>query len=135
MHRFIQYLRYRLKAKSRHGIHSPFVYALVDQCLLAGDGDLLEKRLPDFLMERGFKNITYCSVESKPAEIIGKLSEDIAVLIPGIHSDRSSTFAWNSLRNDHRISLSIDLFDFGLLINKTDFKEKQHFCLKRKLRQ
>jgi hypothetical protein len=32
-HGFIEYLRYKWKAKSRHGIHSPFVYAFVEEVI------------------------------------------------------------------------------------------------------
>ena len=32
MKRFIEIIKYTWKAKGRHGIHSPFVYDLVDQC-------------------------------------------------------------------------------------------------------
>lgn len=33
MNILIEYLKYKLKAKGRHGIHSPFVYSLVDKTL------------------------------------------------------------------------------------------------------
>ncbi len=41
IHSFIQYLQYKWKAKSRHGIHSPFVYDLIDHVLL--DKDYIKK--------------------------------------------------------------------------------------------
>ena len=34
LHSFIEYLKYQWKAKSRHGVHSPFVYDFIDQVLL-----------------------------------------------------------------------------------------------------
>jgi len=34
LHSFIEYLKYKWKAKSRHGVHSPFVYDLIDHVLL-----------------------------------------------------------------------------------------------------
>ncbi|MBA3829643.1 MAG: hypothetical protein H0X33_11950 [Taibaiella sp.] len=30
---FSQYLKYRIKAKTRHGVHSPFVYAFIEQVI------------------------------------------------------------------------------------------------------
>ena len=32
MNQALEYIKYRLKAKGRHGIHSPFVYNLLDEC-------------------------------------------------------------------------------------------------------
>jgi len=37
--------------------------------------------------------------------------------------------AWNILKKDNRVSLSIDLFSMGILFFKKDFKEKQHYKL------
>ena len=34
LHAFIEYLKYKWNAKGRHGVHSPFVYDLIDHVLL-----------------------------------------------------------------------------------------------------
>ena len=58
---------------------------------------------------------------------------DVRVLIvPGVHKTPEHTEQWNALVADERIMLTIDLFDAGLLINRADFKEKQHFVLRTK---
>jgi len=37
--------------------------------------------------------------------------------------------AWEILKKDNRVTLSIDLFSMGILFFKKDFKEKQHYKL------
>lgn len=41
----LEYIKYRWKAKGRHGIHSPFVYDFVDKCLLTPIYDQDQDRL------------------------------------------------------------------------------------------
>ncbi|MFN5909808.1 MAG: hypothetical protein ACK45H_00605, partial [Bacteroidota bacterium] len=45
MNLLFEYIKYRWKAKGRHGIHSPFIYDFVDKCQrIEFEKDILEAR-------------------------------------------------------------------------------------------
>lgn len=46
-----------------------------------------------------------------------------------IHWSPDMEQAWETMRMDPRVTISIDLFDFGLLFFRKENKEKQHFTL------
>jgi hypothetical protein len=120
LHRFTQRIIYRLKAHNRHGIHSPFVYDLVDKCLLVDTHLPVTTRLENY-----FGNPHLLQTAD-----LSTLAPDNVLLIPDIHASAENTSNWNTLRSNDRVLLSIDLFELGLLITRPEFKEKQHFVLK-----
>jgi len=130
LYTFKQRILYLRKAKNRHGIHSPFVYRLIDKCLLSGDGDLYGERLPAYF---GKENVIVLKQDPlKWREQSAALNNERVLVVPGIHKTPQHTERWNALVADERILLTIDLFDAGLLVNRNEFKEKQHFVLKTK---
>lgn len=129
LHSVTEYLKYRLIAKGRHGTHSPFVYQLVDECLLVCNGQSLEKKLIAYFNN----NILILPASTGPEQWKDAISVDRPeqiILVPGIHKTIDRTNSWILLANDPATKMSIDLFDYGLLISRIQFKEKQHFTLK-----
>jgi hypothetical protein len=122
------YLKYRIKAKGRHGIHSPFVYKLVDECLLVCNGRSLEEKLRMYFAAETLLWLDDAPLRTQVSATTG-VSNKIFV-VPGIHNSHAHTSDWNQLVADPGIKTSIDLFHFGLLVSKDEFKEKQHFILK-----
>ena len=53
MNRFFEYIKYRLNAKRRHGIHSPFMYELTDQCLRIKMDSADRKKLKEITLSYG----------------------------------------------------------------------------------
>jgi hypothetical protein len=63
-------------------------------------------------------------------EIMPFIKDDTLLIFDDIHWSPGMHKAWKTIHSDQRVRLSIDLFFFGLVFFKKDFKEKQHFTLK-----
>ena len=130
-HALAEYIRYRLKAKTRHGVHSPFVFALIENILREKSAVPFETRLGKYF--------------HAPVVIAGELPDDwetalhhihgnkTILLIPGIHTSPLHSNRWNELIASGKVKLSIDLYKTGMLFFREEFKEKQHFVLRYRL--
>lgn len=168
-HAFREYIKYRRKAKRLHGVHSPFVYAFVENVILshspaANDVDNIISPLNGNAHERLLLRIAqqynYTAIldlrhanfydllprmydmvllrQDRAGDWLATLhkfrfpiKEEGMIVAPGIHSTEDHTEAWNKLKADGAVRMSIDLYDVGLLLFSPAFKEKQHFVIKR----
>jgi predicted O-methyltransferase YrrM len=58
------------------------------------------------------------------------ISKSGMIIFDDIHWSEGMLEAWKEIKNDKQITMSIDLFYFGIVLFKDEFKEKQHFILK-----
>ncbi len=159
LYSLIAYLKYRRTAKGRHGTHSPFVYALVDEVLLAkgsnnptgifapGKAGLSQKyvsllnriasyyRYSDVVLASeasGGKHdmVLWDTKENNLDKLLPLVMEDGMIVVPNIYNTEADTTLWNTLRQNGSVRMSIDLFGVGLLLFRKEFKERQHFVLK-----
>lgn len=131
VHSIIELLKYKWKAKGRHGIHSPFVYDLVDKGL-KGAGSTEQK------IKKYFKGYQLLLINSHPAnwnsefeKYFSHATENAMIWIHNIHQTKQHTQAWIAIYKNSSVSLSMDFYDFGLLFFNKGIKEKQHFVLKK----
>lgn len=149
-HAFKQWVRYRWHAKTRHGVHSPFVYDLADNVIrnrhaleipaFANNHRLEHKYL--LLVARMMRHYDIPASDiiliteaadrwnfllEQQLTTIGK---NAVVIIEGIHKTERNTLMWNQICRMPGIPVSIDLYGIGLLFFKDEFREKQHFVLK-----
>ncbi len=58
-----------------------------------------------------------------------KSNENTIIVFDDIYWSDEMTKAWTELKNDPRVTQSIDLYQFGYVFFNKDFKEKQHWKL------
>ncbi len=146
-----EWWRYRRAAKGRHGVHSPFVYRLIEEGLKAPLSKELRQALRSAAATAhqysGAKTLYRCQAFLNAESILlrGADAEETERLFSGNaermqdglyfifadpHASPHNALQWLRLREDARVNLSIDLWHIGLLFFNKDFKERQHFVLK-----
>lgn len=153
-----QKINYRLKAKSRHGVHSPFVYQFIEQVLLSRGEQDLEGLAPvykelnqkqQFLVQAiaghyrisalVWDNTRFALGESgggvlylaaAPGGLPGQYAENDIAVILDVYKNPGQAKAWLELVESKAVPLSADLFEMGILFFRKEFKVKQHFILK-----
>ncbi len=63
-------------------------------------------------------------------QLLDKTSPDTILIFDDIHWSREMEEAWDLIRLHPRVSTSIDLFFIGILIFRTEFREKQQFSIR-----
>lgn len=183
---FLKFLQYQWWASNSkgHGIHSPFVFKLIQEQLNAKKTiELIEKespivqqvleqielatmrplkqkikRLIASLLERfnpstccvvgkskmdasyeTFKTIDFLFIGagrskalllSEVAHFLRKMQPNSWMILEGIHADSDMEAAWDVLKKDTSIRLSIDLFHIGVLFCRSEQKEQEHFIIR-----
>lgn len=131
-HAFKQYLRYKRKAKTRHGVHSPFVFHFVEAALNKNKKLPLQKRIEHYFGKDKliYINAPAAQLQQGFEKLLPILQADKVLVIPNIHATKKSSQTWELIANSGKVKLSIDLYKMGLLLFRDDFKEKQHFILR-----
>jgi hypothetical protein len=124
LHTTFQYLKYRFRARGRHGVHSPFVYDFVEN-VLRGKG-VKDAKMIAFLRSRGFDPVRLPAIPGQ----LRAFTEQTVFVLSQVHADAKQTAAWSLLAQMPQVTLSIDLYDTGLVFFHPDFKVKQHFVLR-----
>lgn len=122
-HALKQLMLHRFAAKGRHGVHSPFVYRFVEE-VLRGKGRF-EARLQAFLDRQGLELSSMTDVP----QMLPAHDDHTVLLCSRIHADAAGTARWQALAQQPEVTLSLDLYDKGLLFFHPDFIVKQHFLL------
>lgn len=146
----LDYFGHWLNANSRHGVHSPFVYRLVDEVIYnfraqtsnrikgfkSEKVNRLVERLADFFKKdctdlndsADFMIIRHgVDAQAEFILLLQKVRPDTVLIVEGIYRDKKIKDSWKAIKTNPKVSVSIDLFDLGLVFfregqAKEDFK-------------
>jgi hypothetical protein len=121
-----EYLKYRWNAKTRHGVHSPFVFDFVEKVLRDKSSGSLERKLINYF--NGYP-VTWRDITEAEFDLENIPAAEI-IVVRNIHSDKAALAKWEQLAKNNAVKLSIDIYSHGLLFFRSEFKVKQHFVLK-----
>ena len=62
--------------------------------------------------------------------LIPHMSSSSVIILHDIHWSREMEDAWETILEDRRLLLTVDLFFFGLIFFREDFRVKQHFSIR-----
>ena len=154
MHYALRYICHFLASNSRHGTHSPFVYALADQVIYNPNYNInrfikfpeafnapyitLLGKILDFwgidqrsteMDGRPVRAVWLREVDQVDAEEILETIRQGQVLIIHEPYRKNVRRLWKQLTADSRVTVSINLFHFGLLLQR-EGQRKEDFLLR-----
>jgi len=63
-------------------------------------------------------------------EILSRIHNDTILIFDDIHWSKEMEGAWDTIKDHPSVRCTIDLFFFGILFFRNEFKEKQHFTIR-----
>ena len=103
--------------------------------------ELIEGNFDDTLLSvvRGLSSVDFAFIDGnhrqEPTEryfkeLLAKTNNNSILVFDDIHWSSEMEAAWETIKNDAAVSCSIDLFFFGIVFFRKEFKERQHFVIR-----
>jgi len=64
------------------------------------------------------------------SQLLGNANENTILVFDDIHWSTEMEEAWKKIQDHQAVTLTIDLFFIGIVFLRSDFKVKQHFCIR-----
>lgn len=127
-------IQYWFRAHTRYNLHSPFLFALYDEVLMARLDSERSKSLPS-CGERRYRELVYkitdffsmrqTEVETDMTVLVGDGVLKKAVVVRRPHRSAEFEQRWKEMAETSGCNIVIDLFDVGLLLHNPRLRPQQ----------
>lgn len=130
----IRRIQHYLTANSRHGTHSPFVYALADELIYNKEwkrGESLMQDIQDYYACKGFDAKSFVMVDllaHSANDILRLQNEYFMVFVRNIYHSKAYR-QWKLMQENENFIVLIDLFEFGIVCKRKE-QPKENFKLR-----
>lgn len=131
---FLQKIKHYLTANSRHGTHSPFVYALADELIYNKNidrGDSLMGDIITYFEAKGIGRDAFLVTDfnSHSVEDLVHLQDAyFMIFVKDIYRDANHRRIWKAMQAHKDFVVLIDLFEFGIICKRKE-QPKENFKL------
>ena len=132
---FLKKISHFLTSNSRHGTHSPFVYALADD-LIYNNSIVRGKSLIDDIISyyeskgHAYNSFLITDLNTHTLEELLQLQESyFMVFLKDIHRRGSDERVWKGMQTHTDFVVLIDLFEFGIVCKRKE-QPKENFKLR-----
>ena len=134
------YLKFLYNSKNQHGVHSPFVFNLVTKCFydkkyypeyncLKSKQEKLIFRIEKYFDQNKIIKIDHLLEMKRFEENLGYISNDSLIIIKNIHQSKLTEENWNKIKNNPKVTVTIDTFYLGIIFFRKEQK-KEHFVVR-----
>jgi len=131
----LQRIKHFITSNSRHGTHSPFVYALADELIYNNNIDRGDSLMEDIIsyfetkgINRGVFLVTDLNTYSVE-ELLSLQDNYFMIFVKDIYRKAIHRKIWKSMQEHKDFVVLIDLYEFGIICKRKE-QPKENFKLR-----
>lgn len=132
---FLQKIKHYITSNTRHGTHSPFVYALADELIYNKNITRCDSLIEDIIayyLSKGLTEFSFLITDFKQhsfADLLVLQNSYFMIFVKDINDCSYHRKLWKTMQAHKDFVVLIDLFEFGIICKRKE-QPKENFKLR-----